>query len=307
MYWFVIWRKQNKIRIFYSHLSSGTPSKWHYQDKNSTEKISRSSQFKISFACILIISIFVLFDMFKLATRIKAEPGKVFDGVISKLFNELQVGLGLTATIEENLPLKYLDPHEYFITLGYLTFTCIFKIVKAFAILLCLAGICTAFKEACELEQYLSHEKSSLKAIHAFFQYQEFIEALNEVIGPLVFGLAIVCAPTFMVANMGTILIIWNLNSPSNWLTMMAYTCILLIAAEVPNRVDSFREWIYEKAGSDEDSDTIDDKQLFSVFVNLTQNPVGVQGFECFTITYGFMSQMMSAVVTFVIIMIQFY
>lgn len=46
-----------------------------------------------------------------------------------------------------------------------------------------------------------------------------------------------------------------------------------------------FKEWIIEYGEGDNET------QLFAIFVEISQNPLGLRGMGCFTITYGFLSK----------------
>jgi len=50
-------------------------------------------------------------------------------------------------------------------------------------------------------------------------------------------------------------------------------------------KTDEFREWILESGEGEYE------QQLFGMFVDLTQNQVGIRGMQCFTVTYSFLAQ----------------
>lgn len=50
-------------------------------------------------------------------------------------------------------------------------------------------------------------------------------------------------------------------------------------------QTDEFREWILECGAGQHEND------FFAIFVDLTQNPLGIKGTDCFTLTYTFMAQ----------------
>jgi len=78
------------------------------------------------------------------------------------------------------------------------------------------------------------------EVIQAFQLFRDFLEAIYEIIGPVIFGIAIICAPTFYVANLARVLISWDHMSPIIWLTMLTYAIVLVGAAEVTTKVILF-------------------------------------------------------------------
>lgn len=296
LFWYLLWTQQNGIAHHVSLLSLKTCRKW--QPTNLKQDLRFSKNFPLVSICILFVITTVTFDMLKLYSRIYQGPPGAPKSYLGNMFQELRRGLFL----DDRSSLQWIEMNKFevAITAIYLIFTCYLKIVKSLAILLTLGGICTAYKNSLNLAKFTGQVSSQEKAIQAFQAFQEFLQSINQIIGPLVFGMGILCGPTFMIANISTIFVRWDLSSPINWLTMAIYYVFFFLGAEVSNETDEFREWILNKGQGPYES------QLFSVFVDLTQSPLGIQGMECFTMTNGFMAQTMGAVVNFAIILLQF-
>ncbi|CAL8142907.1 unnamed protein product [Orchesella dallaii] len=316
--WYVVWNRKNEVCRFWSLMSLQTYKLWRSNEplrnlkigdgdiyslpKHNFAKSQKHSPSKRSFiipmsSCAIILLMISILDLLKAFGGAYAFYSNDTFGMI---LDEMKDGFFITRD-KELKDVEDLTVSNYLVILIFIVFTCYMKLLKAFAILLAIAGVAVIFKNSYDLEKFLKTETDQLNVIQAFQLYRDFLEAINEIIGPIMFGIAIVCAPTFYVANLASILVSWNIyRSPITWLTMIVYAVVLIGAAEVTNKTDEFREWILDSGEGEYEH------QLFGMFVDLTQNPVGVRGMQCFTVTYSFLAQIFSAVVTFTIILLQF-
>lgn len=244
-FWYVIWTRQREISTYFSLLSLHTHNKWRlvefgngngeHQGKNYTNW--RSRKFPLTTVIILMVLLIVGFDMLKTCSRLRSRSPSVefYRSLMGANFQDLRNGLMLDNRSDKVL--EEMELYEIIISSVYMIFTIYCKLVKAFALLLCSAGVLVVYSNSCDFKEYLLKEIDQLKVMHAFQAFQDFIESVNQVTGPIVFSIAIVCAPTFFVANLGSLLIVWNLDSPITWLTYIIYIVIFLPAAEVTNQV----------------------------------------------------------------------
>ncbi|CAL8142910.1 unnamed protein product [Orchesella dallaii] len=315
--WYVVWRRKNAVCAFWTLMTLQTYKLWRRDEvqthfhinesfmKNpqifSSKPPKRKSVDKKgnllypSIFCVIILLLVAVLDVIKIIGTFATFHGEKSVGTF---LNFLKTGLFLPT--EEPKTWNEINTAELLVFCCLSFLMCYIKVFKGFAILLAIAGVIVILQNACELEEYLKTEADQLKIIQAFQHFRDFLEVINEIIGPIIFGVGIVCAPSFSVANLARIMVSWNYESPNIWVTMWIYTFVLMGSAEVINKIDEFREWILENGEGEYE------QHLFCMFVDLTQNPVGIRGMQYFTVTYSFVAQMSSAVVTFTIILLQF-
>ncbi|CAL8142916.1 unnamed protein product [Orchesella dallaii] len=290
------WTRRSHFESFFSATSDYVSSKLSPRERGNDSKDETKAKIVTWICCLFMIPSSIAIDV------VHYTGGS---GLSDYIYKSIDKGAGDVLSVfgsrNTSVPAssKVITDFEYGFTLFYDFIGIYVRTCNHAAVLFCTFAAVTMYQRAVTFVASVSNDRDQEKVIQSYVDFCKFGSNLNKMCGYVVFG-TVACSPPFFVVYFIGTFTNWEYTGPRVIFYSSMYCFLYIIAAEAASKIGEFKEWIIEYGEGKNES------QLFAMFVEVSQNPMGLRGLECFTVTYGLLSKMFAIVVTFTIILLQF-
>lgn len=152
------------------------------------------------------------------------------------------------------------------------------------------------------LDDHEEMEQGHLYLLDKFRICKEFSQTLNRAVGYLLFAY-VFSLIMYLSTSLDAVLVTPDLFGKFRVAFFLSvFILVFLIGSEVVNQVDRMRAWLFDWRNSR----VLSDREMQTLLEEIASKPIAISGNGMFTITYSTFMQVMTTIVTFFIIILQF-